>query len=477
MSLVENYDVLIVGGGKAGKTLAADVGRSNNCVVLVERGMIGGTCVNVGCIPSKALVKAAKVAELTAHAKEFGVSVAGRRVDMASVIAYKRAVVAGMVEWNRKNLTNTLGDRFILGEARFVAPRTIEVCPANGGRGRLIHGKKMFINLGANPAMPAIPGLGDANPLTSESALELTELPEHLAIIGGGFIGVELGQVFRRFGSRVTIIQHAAHLLPAEDTDVSQSVEQIFKEDGIEVVLDAVVSGVKGKSGEAVQLHVIASGSERIVEGTHLLVATGRSPLTRGVGLENAGIELNARGFIRVNDRLETSAPDTWAMGDCAGSPQQTHVALDDYRIVKANVFAGGNRRTTDRLIPHTVFIDPELGRVGMTEKEALSRGFKIKVASVATSVIPRAGTLSETRGFLKAVVDAQNDQILGFSMLGAEAGEVAAVVQMAMLGKLPFAAVRDAVLPHPTMAEGLNYLFNSFRSPAAKGSSADPQH
>jgi pyruvate/2-oxoglutarate dehydrogenase complex dihydrolipoamide dehydrogenase (E3) component len=465
MANIENYDVLIVGGGKAGKTLAADLGRNNSCIALVERGMVGGTCINVGCIPTKALVKAAKVADWTARAQTFGISITSRAVEMPGVLAYKRRVVAGMVELNRNNLTNALGDRFILGEAKFVAPRTIEVLPANGAPRRVLRGKKVFINLGARPAIPDIPGLAQALPLTSESALELDRLPDHLLIIGGGYIGVELGQVFRRFGSRVTIVQHAAYLLPSEDTDVSQAIETIFKEDGITVECNAVITAVEGKSGEAVRLRATLPDGERIIEGTHLLVAAGRTPMTRGIGLEEAGVQLDTHAFIKVNDRLETTSADTWALGDCAGSPQQTHVSLDDYRIVKANVFAGGNRRTTDRLIPHTVFIDPELGRVGITQKQAVASGLQIKVATVPTSVIPRARTLNETRGFLKAIVDAHTDQILGFSMLGPEAGEVTAVVQMAMLGKLPFTAVRDGILGHPTMAEGLNYLFGAVKT------------
>jgi pyruvate/2-oxoglutarate dehydrogenase complex dihydrolipoamide dehydrogenase (E3) component len=477
MPEIENYEVLIVGGGKAGKTLGADVGKTNNCVALVERGMIGGTCVNVGCIPTKTLVQSAKVAELTARAGEFGISVGNRSTDMAGVLSRKRAVVEGFVELNRQNLTNSLGDRFILGEAQFVAPRTIKVAPANRGPERLLRGKKVFLNLGTKPALPAIPGLAAAGPLTSDSALELDDLPKHLLIIGGGYIGVELGQIFRRLGSRVTLFQRTAHLLPQEDTDLSEAVESVFNQDGIEVELNASVLSVEGKSGDQIRLTINRSDGERIFRGTHLLVATGRVPMTQGIGLNCAEVETDENGFIKVNDRLETTAADTWAMGDCAGSPQHTHVALDDYRIVKANVFDGGDRRATDRLIPHTVFIDPELGQVGLTERDAVQRGLNVKVASVPTAAVPRARTMAETRGFLKAIVDAKSDQILGFAMLGAHAGEVTSVVQMAMLGKLPFTALRDGILSHPTMAEGLNYLFNSFRPPISEKRSSHPEH
>jgi pyruvate/2-oxoglutarate dehydrogenase complex dihydrolipoamide dehydrogenase (E3) component len=464
MPEAERFEVLIVGGGKAGKTLAADLARAGHRTALVERGMIGGTCINVGCIPTKALVKSAKVADLVSRAKEFGIHTEGWKTEMPAVLAHKRAVVAGMVDVNWNNLHGSLGDHFILGEARFVAPRTVEVQPAGGGAVRRITGEKLFINLGARPKMPLIWGLADAGPLTSDTALELDRLPGSLLILGGGYIAVELGQAFRRFGSHVTIIQHGPHLLSSEDTDVSEAIEAILREDGIELLLNAQVVSIAGKSGERVRARMRLMDGERSVEGSDLLVAMGRAPQTGDIGLEAIGVTLDSRGFIQVNDRLETTAPSTWALGDCAGSPQQTHVSLDDYRIVKTNVFGSGGRSTSDRLIPHTVFIDPELGRIGLTEREARSKGLEIRVAKVPAIAIPRARTLAETRGFLKALVDARSEQILGFAMLGAEAGEVTAVVQMAMLGRLPFTALRDGVIAHPTMAEGLNYLFGAVR-------------
>jgi pyruvate/2-oxoglutarate dehydrogenase complex dihydrolipoamide dehydrogenase (E3) component len=462
MAEVEAFEILIVGGGKAGKTLAADLARSGRRVALVERGMIGGTCINVGCIPSKALIKSAAAARLVTRAAEFGIAVERWKTDMPAVLAYKRAVVAGMVDVNWNTLHGALGENFILGDARFVAPRTIDVRPAGGGPTRRLAGDKLFINLGARAVLPDLPGLADARPLTSESALELGRLPEHLLVLGGGYIGVELGQAFRHLGSRVTIVQRGPHLLPAEDVDVSEAVEFVLRADGVEVLTDAHTLAVDGRSGESVRLRVRVSDGERTIEGTDLLVATGRAPMTRDVGLDLAGVEMHPGGTIRVNDWLETSAPDTWALGDCAGTPQQTHAALDDYRIVRANVFGDGGRSASDRLIPHTVFIDPELGRVGLSERAARAAGHDVRVARVPVSVVPRARTLGETRGLMKAVVDAGSGQILGFAMLGPEAGEVTAVVQVAMRGGLPFTALRDGVLAHPTMAEGLNYLFGA---------------
>ncbi len=302
---VESFEVLIVGGGKAGKTLAADLAKSGHQVALVERGMIGGTCINVGCIPTKALVKSAKVAELLGRAGEFGLRVDNGAVDMAAVLAHKRAVVSGMVDLNWNNLHGTLGERLILGEARFSGPQTVEVTEKDTGKIRVLRGEKVFLNLGARPAIPGVPGLAAAQPLTSETALELDRLPEHLVILGGGYIGVELGQVFRRFGSRVTLVQRSGYLLPAEDTDVSEAVRAVLEAEGIEVLLGSEVSEISGRSGQSVSVGV----GSRVVEGSDLLVAVGRTPQTQELGLERAGIELDARGFIRVNERLETTAP------------------------------------------------------------------------------------------------------------------------------------------------------------------------
>lgn len=457
MAAVETYEALIFGGGKGGKTLAVDLAKSGRRTAMVERGLIGGSCINVACIPTKTLVRSAKVAELLRRAAEFGIAAGPVRTDMQQVRRHKRDVVGGMVALNRAQFEAS-GMDLVLGEGRFVAPKTLEVRLAEGGTRRLT-AERVFISTGSRAAIPDVPGMAAAQPLTHISALELDRLPEHLLVLGGGYIGMEMGQAFRRLGSRVTIIQRGRQLAPREDPDVAEAVLQVFREEGIDVLLSAEVRSAEGRTGERVVLRVQTPSGEQTVEGTDVLAAAGRTPNTDGIGLDVAGVALDDRGYIRVNERLETTAPGVWAMGDVAGSPMFTHVALDDFRVIKANL-SGGQRTTKDRLIPYTVFIDPELGRVGINETDARRQGLAVRVAKLPAVAVPRARTLAETRGMLKAVVDAHSDQILGFTMFGAEAGEVTAVVQMAMVAGVPYTVLRDSILSHPTMAEGLNMLF-----------------
>jgi pyruvate/2-oxoglutarate dehydrogenase complex dihydrolipoamide dehydrogenase (E3) component len=375
---------------------------------------------------------------------------------MVGVRQRKREMVDGLIAIHRARFAAD-DLEFILGEGHFVAPRTIEVQLAQGGIRRL-EGERVFLNLGTRAAVPDIPGLAGAAPLTHIEALELDRLPAHLIVLGGGYVGLEMAQAFRRFGSRVTVIEQAPQLAPREDPDVAEAVRAIFADDGIDVVLDAALEAIEGRSGGQVGVRLRARGAQREIEGSDLLVATGRTPNTRGIGLDSAGIELDSRGYVKVNERLETSAAGIWAMGECAGSPQFTHVAYDDFRVVRDNL-AGRSRTTRDRLIPYCMYIDPELGRVGLGEAEAKRLGIAVRVARLPMSSVLRARTIGETRGFLKALIDSRSDRILGFTMLGSGAGEVIATVQSAMLGGLPYTGLRDAVLAHPTMAEGLNVL------------------
>ena len=368
----------------------------------------------------------------------------------------KRDMVDGMVAIHRGKF-DVPHLEFLLGEGRLTGPRTVAVNLAGGGS-RTFMAERLFLNLGTRPAVPDIPGLTDAAPMTHIEELELGRLPANLVVIGGGYVGVEFAQAFRRLGSRVTVLQSGPQLLAREDPDVAGAVRTIFEEDGIEVITGATTTLVEGRSGDAVRLHVTVGGSERIVQGSHILAAAGRVPNTRGIGLEEAGIALDERGYITVDDRLQASAPSVWAMGECAGSPQFTHVALDDFRVVRDNL-AGKERSTDGRLVPYCAFIDPELGRVGLDESTAARRGIAVRIAKLPMSAVLRARAMVETRGFMKMLVDARSDRILGFTMLGVAAGEVLAVVQTAMLAGLPYTGLRDAIFTHPTMAEGLNVL------------------
>ncbi len=456
MSNLERFQNVVLGGGEAGKYIAWELARWGQRVAVVEKGLIGGSCPNIACLPSKNVIHSAQVVELLRHASTFGMRVGPWTLDMAGVRQRKRELVDGMIAIHKARFAAD-GLEFILGEGRFVGPKTIEVRLTQGGTRRL-EGKRVFLNLGTHAAMPDIRGLIGAAPLTHVEALELDRLPAHLIVLGGGYVGLEMAQAFRRFGSRVTVIEHAPQLVPREDPDVAEAVRAIFDDDGIDVVLEAAIDAIDGRSGDQVRVRLRTPTGEREIEGSDLLVAAGRTPNTRGIGLESAGVELDLRGYVKVNERLETTAPGVWAMGECAGSPQFTHVAYDDFRVVRDNL-AGRPRTIRDRLIPYCMFIDPELGRVGLGEAEAERRGIAIRLARLPMNSVLRARTIGETRGFMKALIDARSDRILGFTMLGSGAGEVIAAVQSAMLAGLAYTGLRDAILTHPTMAEGLCVL------------------
>jgi pyruvate/2-oxoglutarate dehydrogenase complex dihydrolipoamide dehydrogenase (E3) component len=384
---------------------------------------------------------------------------------MAGVRDRKRKMVDGMVEVHLARFKAS-GAQLLIGSGRFIGPKTIEVALADGGT-RVIRGENVIISTGSRTAVEPIPGLHGASPLTHIEALDLDHIPGHLLIVGGGYIGLELAQAMRRFGSRVTIIERNPRLAHREDQDVTDVLHEVFREEGIEVVTSARITRVEGKSGEGVKLYAVREGSEINLEGTHVLVASGRTPNTQGIGLELAGVETTGRGHVKVNERLETTAPGVWAVGDCAGSPHFTHVAFDDFRIVRDNL-AGGHRVTTGRQVPFCMFTDPEFARIGLSETEAKERGIAYRLAKIPMMAIYRIRTLSETRGFLKALIDTESDRILGFTALGAEAGEIIAVVQVAMLAGLRYTALRDAIFTHPTMPEGLIPLFSAV--PALEG-------
>jgi pyruvate/2-oxoglutarate dehydrogenase complex dihydrolipoamide dehydrogenase (E3) component len=457
MSDKQHFDLLIIGSGEAGKNLAWAMAKAGQRTAVVERKLIGGSCPNIACLPSKNVIHSAKVAQLARRGAEFGVVTEGMTINMAGVRARKRQMVDGEIRLHLE-LYKASGAELIMGEAHFVAPKTVEV-RSNEGAVRVLAGDQVALNVGTHAAIPDVPGLKAAKPLTHVEALELDRLPEHLVVLGGGFVGLELAQAMRRFGSRVTILERGPQLVAREDPDVAEAILHLFRDEGIEVLLNTELLGVEGFSGQGIRMHLRDSQGERTLEGSDLLVATGRIPNTQGLGLEKTGVEVDDRGYIRVNERLQTSAPGIWAMGECAGSPQFTHVATDDFRIVHDNL-NGGNRTTQGRLVPFCIFTDPELARVGLNELEAQKRAIPYRLTTIPMTKVRRTVTLSETRGFLKALISAENDEILGFTAFGTEAGEMMAVVQTAMLGKLPHTLLRDAILAHPTIAEGLTVLF-----------------
>jgi pyruvate/2-oxoglutarate dehydrogenase complex dihydrolipoamide dehydrogenase (E3) component len=455
MPAVEEYDVLVLGSGEGGKFIAWDQATRGKRTAVVERRYVGGSCPNIACLPSKNVIHAAKVANHVRRGTEFGVHPGEWRVDMAAVRDRKRKMVDGLIAMHRGKFEGS-GAELVMGHGRFVAPKTIEVAAFGGGT-RTIRGEVVIINTGSRPRIDATPGLAEAQPMTHVEALELDRVPEHLLVLGGGYVGLELAQAMRRFGSRVTVIERNGSLAHREDPDVSQGLRELFDDEGIEVRTDFHVDRVEGRSGESVRLN---SAAGETIEGSDLLAASGRTPNTNGIGLESAGVELDGRGYIQVDERLQTTAPGVWAVGDCTGGPQFTHVSYHDYCVVRDNL-NGGDRVTTGRLVPSCMFTDPELARVGLSETEAKRRGIAFRLAKIPITAVLRTWTLSESRGFYKALIAADSDRILGFTAFGPEAGEIMAVVQVAISAEIPYTALRDSIIAHPTMAEGLLGLFS----------------
>jgi len=459
----EEYDLVVLGSGAGGKLIAWTSAQKGQRVVVIERRYVGGSCPNIACLPSKNIIHSAKVASLFFRGEEFGITKDSVRINMAAVRERKRRMVNQLVDIHLDHYKKS-GAELVMGSGRFIGPRTIEV-DLNGGGTRTIAGKNVVINTGTRATLEPIPGLSAANPLTHIEALEMDDIPGHLLVLGAGYVGLELAQAFRRFGSEVTLIDRNSRMAHHEDDDFSQALEDVFRGEGINVETDAKITGIEGRSHERVTLFGARHGSDIAIEGTHLLVAGGRTPNTGGIGLEEVGIELTERGHIKVNERLQTTAEGVWAIGDCAGSPHFTHISVDDFVVVSDNI-AGGRRVTTGRQVPFCMFTDPEFARIGLSESEARQRGIQYRLAKLPMAAVFRAMTIAETQGFMKMLIDVHSDRILGFAMLGASAGEVMTVVQTAMLAGLPYTALRDAVIAHPTMPEGLVLLLMS--APAA---------
>lgn len=466
----EAFDAIVIGAGQAGGPLAGALGKAGWRVALIEREHVGGTCVNEGCTPTKTMVASARVAYLARRAADYGVRLgdaqAGEvRVELARVRERTQALVESFRSGSRSSLEKIDHVTLIMGEARFVSAREVEVNVA--GNRRTFTAEKIFVNAGARPALPPIKGLDAVPALTSKTILDLEQVPEHLLVMGGGYIGLEFAQMFRRFGSDVTLIQRGPQLLAREDEDVANEVAEILREDGVTVQLETEVTAVAQDDRGGISLTLKGREGERRLGGSHLLVATGRKPNSDLLNLEAAGVETDEQGSIRVNGKLETGVPGIYALGDIKGGPAFTHISYDDYRIVKTNLIDNGSRSVGDRQVPYTVFIDPQLGRVGMSEQQARAAGVRYKVAKLPMSSVARALETDETRGLMKVLVHAETDRIIGAAVLGVEGGEVMSMIEIAMMGDLPYTALRDGVFAHPNLSEALNSVFASLEDPS----------
>jgi pyruvate/2-oxoglutarate dehydrogenase complex dihydrolipoamide dehydrogenase (E3) component len=457
----QQYDAIVIGTSQGGRFLPIELARAGRKVALIERDQLGGVCVNTGCTPTKTMVASARLAYQARRAAEYGVRLGPISVDLEAVRERKRAMVAGARENYASRLAQN-GLDLIEGEARFTGPQTVEIALTDGGM-RQISAPTVIINAGTRPKPLEIIGAADVPVLNSTSIMELDELPEHLIILGGGYIGLEFGQMFRRFGSEVTIVQTAPRLMMIEDEDVSDEVAAVLRDDGITILTSSTPVRVERADGGHLRLTVRTEDGERQLEGSHLLSAIGRIPNTESLNLEKAGIRLDGNGFIEVDEYLETSVPGVYATGDVKGGPAFTHLSYDDYRILRANLIKHEKASIRGRIVPYTMFIDPQLGRVGVTEREATAQGRAIRVAKLPMGAVVRAIETGETRGFMKVIVDAASGQILGCAVLGSEGGEIMTIIQVAMLGELSYTEMADAIFTHPLFAEGLNTLFEMF--------------
>jgi len=463
MTNPQQFDAIVIGSGQGGTPLSMALAGAGMRTALVERKHIGGTCINEGCTPTKTMVASGRVAYLTRRAPDYGVHTGPVSVDMAKVRKRKRDIVDSFRNGSQSRIEKTANLELIFGDASFSGSKTVSVRLQDGGY-RTLSARYIFINAGTRASRPKLDGLDDVPFLDNASIMELDAVPDHLLILGGGYIGLEFGQLFRRLGSRVTIVQSARQLLMGEDPDIAEEVAHILQQDGVDVRLNSKATHVE-QSGTNIRLQALSEHASTTLDGSHLLVATGRAPNSDTLNLEAAGVQTSDRGFIQVNDRLETTAEGVYALGDIKGGPAFTHISYDDFRIIRSNLIEKKTASTKNRQVPYTLFIDPQLGRVGLTESEARKQGRSIRVAKLPMTHVARALEVDETRGFMKAVVDAESNQIIGAAILGLEGGEVMAALEIAMMGKLPYTALRDGTFAHPTLVESLNNLFMAMDS------------
>jgi len=463
MTTPQQYDAIVIGSGQAGTPLSTALAEAGMHTALIEREHVGGTCVNEGCTPTKTMVASARVAYLARRGADYGVHTGDIRIDMERVRQRRRDIVNSFRNGSQGRIEKTANLELIFGEASFTGAKSLLVRQKDGGQLALT-AEKIFINAGARPSVPALDGLKAVSFLDSTSIMELDTVPEHLLVLGGGYVGLEFGQMFRRFGSRVTIVQSAGQLLNREDPDIAEEVAKILQQDGVEVLLNATANRVSQSDG-SIRLEIQQQGRSTTLAGSHLLVATGRMPNSDTLHLAAAGVQTDDHGFIEVNGRLETTSNGVYALGDIKGGPAFTHISYDDFRIIRTNLIEKGSATTDGRLVPYTVFIDPQLGRIGITETEALVQKRNIRVAKLPMTSVARALEVDETRGFMKAIVDGESNQLLGAAVLGIEGGEIMSAIEIAMMGRLPYTALRDGVFAHPTLAESLNNLFMAMDS------------
>jgi pyruvate/2-oxoglutarate dehydrogenase complex dihydrolipoamide dehydrogenase (E3) component len=463
MTTPQQFDAIVIGSGQAGTPLCTALAEAGMRTALIEREHVGGTCINEGCTPTKTMVASARVAYLARRGADYGVHTGDIRIDMERVRQRKRDIVNSFRNGSQGRVEKTENLELIFGEARFTGARSLLIRQKDGGQ-RALTAEKIFINAGARPAVPPLDGLKSVPYLDSTSIMELDTVPQHLLVLGGGYVGLEFGQMFRRFGSRVTVVQSGGQLLNREDPDIAEEVARILQQDGVQMLLNANASRVSHSNG-SIRLEVQQQGKPTALAGSHLLVATGRVPNSDTLNLAAAGVRMDDHGFIKVNGRLETASQGVYALGDIKGGPAFTHISYDDFRIIRTNLIEKGSASTDGRLVPYTVFIDPQLGRIGVTETEARAQKRNIRVARLPMTSVARALEVDETRGFMKAIVDGETKQILGAAVLGIEGGEIMSAFEIAMMGKLPYTALRDGVFAHPTLAESLNNLFTAMDS------------
>jgi pyruvate/2-oxoglutarate dehydrogenase complex dihydrolipoamide dehydrogenase (E3) component len=449
------FDAIVIGSGQGGNPMAYALADHGWTVALIEKAYLGGTCVNTGCTPTKTMVASAQIAHYARNGARWGVRVEGVRIDLPAIVARKTSVVEHFRTGHERSVEKRPNLHLYRGHARFIAPRKLQITDD------VIEGERIFIDVGTRPDPPKIEGLETTGYLSNESLMELQEIPEHLIVLGGGYIGLEFGQMFRRFGSRVTVVHRGSQLLAREDPDVAEALQKALEVEGVDFSMNSSAIKVEGRQGHVTVAIVTGEGTKTIT-GTHLLAATGRRPNTDDLGLDKTGVTLDSKGYVKVNNRLETAAPGIWALGDVKGGPAFTHISYNDYQIAYANIIDGKNLSIENRYVPYSLFTDPQLGRVGMTEKEARATGRKLKIGTFPMARVSRAIERDETAGFMKIIVDAETDRILGASILGVEGGEVVQILGTMILANAPYKLLKGAVFIHPTLAEGLFGLMES---------------